>query len=148
MKTLTAALTSVGLLAMSTPAAAGWRTAQWGMSEAQLKKLYPGLSAPEKSETSGDMMMTMKDVTFAGIEWYSVYFVLDGSGKLSRVQLMSHDKRFPYIEDQIASQMGAPVLKEPHKAVFSDVKHHNSVKIVDDDLFGIFLTYSKPSERF
>ena len=148
MKRHIIALACISMLGLAAPAHAGWRSAQWGMTETQIKKLYPDVEPPEKSTTIGDTIIAMKDVTFAGIKWYSVYFIMSDAGRLTRVQLMSHDNRFPYIKGQLASQFGTPVLNEPNKARFSDAKHHNSVEIMQGDLFSIFLTYSQPSERF
>ena len=148
MKFSVAVATSTLLLAISTPAAAGWRTAQWGMTVPQLQKLFPTVSAPEKSATTGSTIMTMKDITFSGIHWYSVYFIMSDTGRLTRVQLMSHENKFPFVQTQLATQFGSPVLKEREKAVFNDAKHRNSVEIMNDDTFGMFLTYSQPSEKF
>lgn len=130
--TLLAAACAVGLLA--SPAAAHWQNTRWGMTEAEVRALWP--AAFEKVSGVSYYLHIDGPVTVSGRSFKAISFYFDTKGRLRAVHATAPE---PYdaIFNGLASQVGAPAKAEDkpvlglqsHSALFRDTSKGNSIEI-------------------
>ena len=148
MKKLMGCVVSAAVFGLAaTPAFAGWSNLKWGMTKSQVLVLYPQ-AVEGRSATTDDTLLTLHSFSYAGLQWRSVDMIIGTDQRLRQVNLNSREDKFPYIKNLLASQFGAPVNQSESEARFADPKRHNAIDVSYDPLFGLQVSYSRPSAAF
>ena len=73
----------------------GWRSAKWGMSEAEILEAFKGearrLDEPVGFSKEGQATVGIPDYSIDGA-WYRVLFIFDGQGKLNAINIRPREK--------------------------------------------------------
>lgn len=135
MRTITAICFAAGL-AWATAADAHWQNTRWGMTEAEVRAVWP--EAHEGLDSSYYVLRIDRPFQVGGVTYKSARFVFDTKGQLREVRLEVEDY-YANIRQRMASQLGAPVNEEESpvflkdiiqkSALFRDVAKGNSVSI-------------------
>lgn len=115
---------------------AHWQNTRWGMTEAEVRALWP--TALEREESGQYLLRIDGPAQAGGLSYKTIRFVFDTKGKLREVRLDASEQ-FDSLRERMASQLGAPVSDEDKpfmmegvrtkSALFRDTAKGNSVKL-------------------
>jgi hypothetical protein len=123
VRAATAACGALLLIIAPSMACAGWNNTEWGMTDPQIRALYP--TATEVSNS----LEVQAPIRFAGSIWTKIRFGFDTRGQLRSVDLSGSDA-FNELNQRIAGQLGAPVASSS-EAVFGDLATTSSATFRD-----------------
>lgn len=123
MKICAAAL-AVAASLCATTASAHWQSTRWGMTEAEVRAIWP---AAHEVEEGGHFLLRIDDpLEVGGVRYENARFIFDVKGRLREVRLEIAEN-YENLRERMTSQLGPPLSEDNRPMMLEDIRNKTAL---------------------